>query len=118
MKSGVAAVCRLLIVSMMFLSFNVAHAGMIGTDQAVAAAQSERGQISSVLSRADVVNQLQALGVNPGTAKERVAAMTDAEARALAGQLETVPAGANHGFWIAVIIVGALVWFWWRGGLR
>jgi hypothetical protein len=119
MKSGVAAICRLLIASMMFLSFHVAHAGMIGTDQVVTSAgQSDRGQINSVLSRAEVTKQLQALGVSPATAKERVAAMTDTEARSLAGQLDSVPAGANHGFWVAVLIIGALVWFWWRGGLR
>lgn len=118
MKSGVAAVCRLLIASMMFLSFHTAHAGMIGTEQVLATAQSERAHVNSLLARADIANQLQALGVNPNAAKDRVAAMTDQEVRALAGHLESVPAGAASGWVIVLIIAAVLGFLWWRGGLR
>jgi hypothetical protein len=118
MKSGVAAICRLLIASMMFMSFHMAHAGMIGTQQALATAQSERGHINSLLARADVSKQLQMLGVSPGAAQERVAAMTDQEVKSLAGHLESVPAGAASGWLIVLIIVAVLGLLWWRGGLR
>jgi hypothetical protein len=118
MKSGVRAVCRLLIASMMFLSFHMAHAGMIGTEQVLATAQSERAHINSLLARSDIQNQLQMLGVSPAAAKDRVAAMTDQEVRALAGHLESVPAGGISG-WVVVLIIAAVLGFlWWRGGLR
>jgi hypothetical protein len=116
MKSRfVAVVCRLLIVSLAFLSYQ-STAAMIGTDQvAVAgAAQGDRALIGSMLSRADVARQLQSFGVDVKTAQERVAALTDDEARSLAGKLQQVPAGASSsGWWIAAIVVVALL-LWWR----
>lgn len=116
MKSGrVAMICRLLIVSLLFLSFQ-STAGMIGTDQVARAAssQADRIHIQSMLTRADVASQLQALGVDLKMANERVAALTDDEARSLAGKLDAVPAGADSsGWWIAAIVVVALI-LWWR----
>jgi hypothetical protein len=63
-----------------------AQAGMLPTD-------AERAQIYSVLEREEVRSQLQALGVDAAEVKARVAAMSDAEAAALAEQIETLPAG-------------------------
>ena len=63
-----------------------AHAGMLPAD-------AERAQIYSVLEREEVRSQLQALGVDAAEVKARVAAMSDAEAAALAEQIETLPAG-------------------------
>jgi hypothetical protein len=117
MKSSfVAVVCRMLVVSLMFFSFHTS-AGMIGTEQvgAVAAAQSERMQIQSALSRAEVASQLQALGIDIKTAQERVAALTDDEARSLAGKLDSIPAGAGDGWWIAAIVAVAVIAWWYFG---
>ena len=109
-------ICRMLIVSLLFFSYH-ASAGMIGTDQVVTAApQTDRAHIQSLMSRAEVASQLQALGVDVNAAKARVAAMTDDEARSLAGKLHSVPAGADGDGWLvaAVIIVAAVVlWWWW-----
>jgi hypothetical protein len=108
-------ICRLLIVSLMFLSFH-STAGMIGTDQVVAATpQADRANIQSLLSRAEIASQLQSMGVDLNAAKERVAAMTDEEARSLAGKLHSVPAGAdNDGWWIAaIVVVAVLIWWYW-----
>ena len=107
-------ICRLLVVSMAMLPFQVVNAGMIGADQAVAAAsaQAERQAVLSLVSRSDVASQLQSLGVDLKTANDRVAAMTDEEVHALAGQLNSLPAGANSGWvWAAVIIIGVLIWY-------
>ena len=108
--------CRFLIVSLLFLSFQ-STAGMIGTHQVagVASAQADRVQIQTALSRAEVANQLQAMGIDVAMAKDRVAAMTDAEARSLAGQLDAVPAGASSdGWWIvAIVVVAVLAWWYW-----
>jgi hypothetical protein len=117
MKSGrIAMICRMLIVSLLFFSYQ-STAGMIGTESIASApsAQTERMQIQSALSRADVASQLQALGVDVKLAHERVAAMTDDEARTLASQLPTAPAGAGSGGWwiAAVVVVAVLIWWWW-----
>ena len=118
MKSLAASICRLLIVSLLFLPFQ-SMAGMIGTDRAagVASAQADRAQIQSAVARADVAKQLEALGVDMNTVQARVAALTDDEARALAGKLDSLPAGAksNSGWWIAaVVIVAIVIWYAWR----
>jgi hypothetical protein len=107
-------ICRLLVVSMAMLPFQAVQAGMIGADQAVAAAsaQAERQAVLSLVSRSDVASQLQSLGVDLKTANDRVAAMTDEEVHSLAGQLNSLPAGATDGWvWAAVIIIGVLIWY-------
>jgi hypothetical protein len=107
--------CRVLVVAMMTLSFQTARAGMIGTEQAAAAsggAQQERSLVLSVLDRAETTAQLQAQGIDPAMARERVASMTDQEVRQLAGDMQTAPAGAwSNGAWLAVIIIAGLVWY-------
>lgn len=105
------ATCRVLVVSLLALSFQTARAGMIGADQA-AAAQTDRATVMGVLNRAETVAQLQAMGVDPQAARERVGAMTDQEVHALAQDIQTAPAGAMSGWgWAAVIIVAAAIWY-------
>lgn len=113
-----AMICRALIVSLFVFSFQSATAGMIGTDRVagVGSAQTERANIGSLLAREDVSRQLQALGVDVKTAQDRVAMLSDDEARSLAGTLNSVPAGASDSWWIvvAVIVVGLAWWYWGR----
>ena len=109
--------CRFLIASMFAMSFQSAMAGMIGTDQAVAAAstQAERAALINALSRSDVASQLQSQGVDPAAAKARVASMTDQEVTMLAGKIDSLPAGANSGTGWAIAIVAVLViWYFWK----
>ena len=110
--------CRFLIATLMAMPFQFAHAGMIGTDKAVAAAsaQADRTAVLSVLSRSDVQAQMQARGLDPRIAAERVATMTDDEVRTLAGQLDSLPAGAksNGWVWAAVIIIAVVIWYNWK----
>ena len=106
--------CHALVVSLLALSFQTASAGMIGVDQAAAAspAQTDRGMVLSVLSRAETAAQLQAQGIDPAMARERVAAMTDQEVQTLAQDMQTAPAGAlSSGGWLAVVLVAALIWY-------
>jgi hypothetical protein len=106
--------CRVLVVSLLALSFQTARAGMIGADQVAAAqdAQADRATVMSVLNRGETVAQLQALGVDPQAARERVNAMTDQEVHALAQDVQTAPAGAMSGWgWAAVVIVVAAIWY-------
>jgi hypothetical protein len=80
------------------------HAGMVSTEAAVA--NSERALVASFLDREDVRAQLEASGVSAADVKARVAAMTDEEARNLAGQIESLPAGGDIlGILLTVFIV-------------
>jgi hypothetical protein len=95
----------------------VCEAGMIGTDQVSTAAsvQSDRSVVLNYLSRSQTVNELQALGLDPQTARDRVAAMTDDEVGTLAGQINAVPAGADAG---AVLLLVVVIWAIWYFAFR
>ena len=107
--------CRALIVSLLALSFTTAKAGMIGADQVAAAdAASQRTMVMSLLNRADTAAQLQAQGIDPALARERVASMSDQEVQALAQDMQTAPAGASlHAAgWLAIVVIAGLVWYY------
>jgi hypothetical protein len=111
MNSGsMKIICRMLIVLMVMLPLQTVQAGMIGTDQAVNAAQAQaaRGEVNSLLSRTEIAGQLQALGLTAENAKDRVAALTDAEAIKLAGQIDSLPAGAGPQL-VALVVILLLV---------
>lgn len=106
-------ICRTLIVSLVMLPFHTVQAGMIGTDQVVTAAQARaaRAAVTSFVSRADVAGQLQALGLTTQNAKDRVAALTDAEVAKIAGQIDSLPAGAHSVAILLIILIGVLLWW-------
>ncbi|HXN15255.1 MAG TPA: PA2779 family protein [Usitatibacter sp.] len=118
MRSSVfKMICRLLIASLTLMSLATANAGMIAADQLAASssAQLDRVAVLSVLNRPEVASQLQAQGVDPQAASERIAAMTDDEVQALRGQIDSLPAGAkSNGWWIAaVVVVAIIIWYMW-----
>lgn len=84
-----------------------AQAALIGTDQVIdrMAAEDARAKVNGFLSRDDVRQQMQSLGVSPEEAKARVASLSDAEVARVAGKLETMPAGQGA----AGIIIGVAV---------
>ena len=115
MKQFYKLVAQVLIVCMVWTPFSI-QAGMIGTDQVVAGAQDQanRDKVLNFVARGDVVKQLETLGLSSSTAKERVSAMTQDEVNMLAGKIDSMPAGASSGGWIAaVIIIGLLIYFLW-----
>ncbi|HZM33569.1 MAG TPA: PA2779 family protein [Burkholderiales bacterium] len=113
------SICRLLVVLMALAPYQIAHAGMIGTGEAIAAAtQAERGTVLNFVTRGDVASQLQALGIDPASATERVAAMTDQEVRALSARIDSLPAGGDAVGVLLLILVVAAIWYVWRGGFR
>jgi len=108
-------ICRLLIVLMVWTPYQMAQAGMIGTDQvATTSLQADRDAVLSFVTRADVAGQLQALGLDAATAKDRVAAMTDSEVSYLAGQIHSLPAGADTAGVILLILIIAAIWWVWK----
>lgn len=116
MKSAWARLlCRSLMVLMVWSPMQLAQAGMIGTDQVVsAAAQADRNTVLQFLGRDSVASQLQSLGVDLQTAKDRVAAMSDQEVQLVADRINTMPAGASDaGIIIVLLLVAAAVWWIW-----
>jgi len=75
----------------------IARAGMIGTQQVVAAqgAAEDRARLDAALQRDDVRAQLKAFGVDPADARDRVASLSDAEVRLLAERAGELPAGSG-----------------------
>ncbi|HVL58913.1 MAG TPA: PA2779 family protein [Burkholderiaceae bacterium] len=82
------------------------QAQMIPTERAVSVSE-QREQIQQLLARADVVQQLEALGVDPGVAKDRVAALSDSQIEQLAAGIDGLPAGGINV--LAAVLIVALV---------
>lgn len=70
-----------------------AQAEIVNTETLVAGTQQQR--LAGLLERGDVQARLQALGVDPTQARERVAALSDEEAARLAARLDQLPAGGD-----------------------
>jgi hypothetical protein len=109
-------ICRFLAIALMALPFQGVHAGMIGTDQANSAAsvQADRATVLNYLSRTQAASELQALGVDAQSARDRVAAMTDHEVGTLAGQISAAPAGADGGVILLAVVIFAIWYFAFR----
>ncbi|HWH75088.1 MAG TPA: PA2779 family protein [Methylibium sp.] len=75
--------------------------GVVSVD---AAAVAQRAHVLSYLDRPEVAAGLQERGVSAEQARERVAALTDAEVAQLAHTLDTAPAGAD-GFVGAIVFI-------------
>ena len=56
---------------------------------------SDRARLGALLERDDVRTQLEALGVDPAQARERVQALDDQEVRELAARIDQLPAGGG-----------------------
>lgn len=111
-------ICRLLVALMIWMPYQIATAGMIGSDQVTATSpQVDRTTVLNFLSRSDVANKLHTLGIDPSNAKDRVAAMSDQEVQSLAGRINAMPAGAMSDTAEAVLIIAiiaAVVWWFWQ----
>jgi hypothetical protein len=65
----------------------------------------DRARVLAFLDRAEVREQIAALGVDPNEAAARIAALSDAQVREIAGQLDQLPAGQSA----VGAVVGAIV---------
>ncbi|HEX9397624.1 MAG TPA: PA2779 family protein [Burkholderiales bacterium] len=112
MKSALKnLLCRFLAVAVLMLPFQNGQASMIGTGQAVSgtSVQLDRDVVLNFLNRSQTMEQLQALGLDPQVARDRVAAMTDDEVATLAGKVDELPAGGLVGLLIIVLLVVCIV---------
>jgi hypothetical protein len=89
---------------------DAAHAALVTTGQAIeaGAAVGERDRVAAFLAREDVSAQMVALGVDPVEAVNRVAGLSDAEVRQIAGHLDQLPAGQSA---VGAVIGAALFIF-------
>lgn len=80
-------------------------AEIVTTDQLYASAERER--VRGFLDRTDVQTRMQSMGVDPAVARARVDALTDEEAKQLAGRIDQLPAGADSflGVLFAIFII-------------
>lgn len=98
MKSFKHLVSSCLIVCLTASGFPLtAQAAIIATDEIVAAGVSSanRDKVGIFLARDDVRQAMQAQGVSPLAAAERVQAMSEAEVAQLAGRIDQAPAGGE-----------------------
>lgn len=105
-------VCRLLIVSLLAfqLPMGSANAAMIGTESAVdqTIVAQNREKVEAFMTRSDVRDQFQKLGLNADDATSRVASMTDQEINKVAGKIDEMPAGGST---LGTILIIGLVVF-------
>lgn len=88
-----------LIMSLLISTFPITgfSAENVSTDQLLEQnmLQSDREMIRDLVSREDMRDQMQLLGVDPGEAMDRVNSMSDDEVRQIAGEIKTMPAGGD-----------------------
>lgn len=84
-----------------------AHAGMVSTEEMAAQRQAdaERAKVRDFLERANVVEKMQAMGVDGVAAKDRVGALSQEEVHALAQRIDSLPAGGLFGISDLLIII-------------
>ncbi len=91
-----------------------AHAGMIATNDAVemmTRAQSNE-KVSNFMVRKDVQEQLVKFGVSPEEANKRLAGLSDAEMRKLAGEIDKATLGGDvGGILVLVLLVILIIYF-------
>ncbi len=103
-------ICNLVILSTIVMPYSAhTQAALIGTEQALANVQAQRDKVQGFVARADVQNQLASLGLDAALASERVNALTDDEVQQLAGKIDSLPAGADGGLVITVLLIVVLV---------
>ena len=110
-----ASLLMAVVMTITSLPIGVGHAGMVSTESLINQKLSEsvisetvpsaREQIRDVLARADVREQMIALGIGASEAEARLAALTDQEVSDIAGKLDQLPAGEGVGGILVIIFV-------------
>lgn len=104
------AIPMVIVVAVAALPIRAVSAGIVTTEQVIQMGRGEtdRGRVLQFLSREDVRQQMEALGVDPGEAAARVGSLSDEEIRQIAGRIDSIPAGQNA---IAAIVGAAVLIF-------
>ena len=88
-----------------------AQAALIGTDALATASarQASEEKVAAALARDDVSQALQKMGVNPDEARQRVAALSDAELASLSDKVDRLPAGGDFFGTVGLIFIILLI---------
>ena len=108
MKFAKQTLATILAIAILSLSFNSLHAARVSNEQVISQTQQldVRTQLIDTINRADVKQQLLALGVEPEDVTSRINQMTAEEIAQLDRQIETLPAGGDLlGVLLVVFIV-------------
>lgn len=89
------------------LSSQAVRADIVGTETLIRehSAVDVRQRLENAVGRQDVLARLQAYGVSPEAAAERVAALTEQEAQELAAHFEEAPAGGDVVLLLVIVIL-------------
>jgi hypothetical protein len=106
LRRGVALVLAV-VIFVISMPLGMAQAALVSTEQVLAAGNgaTDRARVLAFLERAEIREQITALGVDPAEAAARVAALSDAQVREIAGQLDQLPAGQGA----VGVVVGAIL---------
>lgn len=109
LRRGVALVLAV-VMFVVSMPLGVAQAALVSTEQMLAGGDSaaDRARVLAFLDRAEIREQIAALGVDPNEAAARVAALSDEQVREIAGQLDQLPAGQGA---VAAVIGAILIIF-------
>lgn len=104
---SLATSCMLTLTLLITIPVQPLLAAMIPTEASVdtVAADRARSNLKTLLAREDVRQALVDQGIDPAEATARIDGLTDAEAVAVAGRLDNLPAGGSA----LGVIVGALL---------
>jgi hypothetical protein len=112
LRKWASVVSPLLAAAMVYAAVPIlpAFAGIVTTDQLIdlQADAANRDKIADFLTRQDVRRQMTELGVDPSEIEQRVAALSDEEARGVAGKIDEAPAGQGA---VGVLLITAVVVF-------
>jgi hypothetical protein len=88
-----------------------AHAGIVGTAEAIAADRAADGRalVDATLARADVRAKLAEMGVDAAAVEGRLAALSEEEVASLADQIEQAPAGGDALAVIGIVFVVLII---------
>ncbi len=112
LKTPASAALAALLTAALCLQMPPARAGIVTSEQLTAQhrSDSDRAKILSFIERANVRDRIQAMGVDGLAARDRVAALDDAEAHAVAQRIDALPAGGGiAGFSDQQVIIVLLI---------
>jgi hypothetical protein len=105
LRRGVALLVAVVMLAMS-MPLGAARAAVVTTDQVLAeSGATDRERVLAFLDRVEVREQIVALGVDPAEAAARVVALSDAQVREIAGQIDRLPAGQS----VIAVVVGAIL---------
>lgn len=108
-RSFFRLVARFLIVSLfaLHLPMSSSNAAMIGTENAIdqTLTAQNRDKVEAFMTRAEVREQMQKMGVNADDATSRVASMTDQEISKVAGKIDELPAAGGGAATVLIVLL-------------